>query len=289
MANILITGANGKIATAIIEKKIKDNNLFLFSRDKLKLEEKYGQFKNVQCFFNSEIENFNETLDIILHCAFERSSDETRLIEAQKLSVKFFNLAKKCLCKRFINLSSQAVYSAKVDVAPKEVDNPYPFDLYGTLKLSTEKILENTLDKKNYIHIRLTALAGKNYPAHILSKMVNFAIVNREIKVLGENQNFAFMHFKDAIDALLILFDLNIKPKYNIYNLGNNEQYNIFQMAQAIKKQLKKQDIDIGIDLVKSDRYLNSQLNSNRFMKEFNWQAKYSLDDIIKEIIDNYI
>lgn len=285
MANILITGANGKIATAIIDKKASENNLFLFSRDKAKLEEKYGHLENIHCYSNSEVDNFSIPIDIVLHCAFERSSDEARLIEAQKLSVKFFSLAKRCSCKRFINISSQAVYSGKTDIAPTEDTNPYPFDLYGILKLSTEKILEHTLDKDKYVHIRLTALSGGYYPAHILSKIVDSAIKTNKIDIKGSKLNFAFMDFRDAIEAFLILFDLNIEPKHNIYNLGNNQQYNIVEMAENVKKHLESHNIDVTINLKETENYLNAQLNSDRFMNEFSWKPKYSLDDTVKDLI----
>ena len=42
------------------------------------------------------------------------------------------------ICKRFINISSQAVYSGIADTAPSENDTTSPYDLYGIMKLETE-------------------------------------------------------------------------------------------------------------------------------------------------------
>lgn len=286
MASILITGANGKIASAIIDKVEKNNKLFLFSRDKQKLINNYAYLNNASFYDYKEIHNFSEQIDIVLHCAFERSNDETKLLEAQKLSVAIFELAKKVNCKRFINISSQAVYDGISDLAPTEDAPLRPFDLYGTLKLSTEKILENILDKQSYLNIRLTALSGSCYPAHILSKIVNRAIEERIIVAGSKNLNFAFMDFRDAIDAFLILFDLNLEPKFNTYNLGNNQQYNILEIAQEVQDCLAERNIDVKIKIGNDDKILNAQLNSTRFMNEFNWKPKYSLKDTIHSLID---
>ncbi len=286
MKNILITGANGKIAKAVTARILNDNNLFLFSRDIDSLIKNYSYDKNIKVYSYDELDKFNEKIDIILHCAFARNNDKSQLDNSYKLSKKVFELAKVADCQRFINISSQAVYNMREDKCWSENDNPSPFDDYGIIKLACEKILAQTLPPDKYINIRLTALAGCNYPQHILYKLICNAIKNKEIKIVGGKQNFAFMNFYDAINAIMLLFNLNLKPQYNIYNLGNNEQYNILEIVSKIKNILYKQyKTEIKIILEEKDITLNVNMTSNRFMEEFNWRPEYTLEDTINEII----
>lgn len=290
MKNILITGANGKIAQAVISKLLQGNNkLFLFSRNKNNLLETYSGYTNVFTYDYSDLDIFEEELDIVLHCAFERSENEEELLKSKILAQRVFSVAKQTNCKRVINLSSQAVYKMNGLNAPTESDSVEAFDLYGKTKVVCEKILENTLPSNRIVNIRLTALSGVNYPSHLLYKFISNALKNNEIKIVGGSQNFAFMNFKDAIEAILILFNLDIQPEYSTYNLGNNEQYNIIEIAQQIQKELNVKGYDIKITVDKKDINLNVQLNSERFMKEFNWSPKYKLIDTIKEIIESLI
>ena len=287
--NILITGANGKIAKAIIDILYKNNNLFLFSRNESIASANYKNKHNILSISYKNIETFNHKIDIILHCAFERSQDKEKLDASVRLSKQIANLAKKIDCERFINISSQAVYNMINSKSWCETDIPSPTDLYGAAKLEFENYIQYHLDCNKYINIRLSALTGPNYQQHILHKFIANAYTNNNIKLVGGSQKFLFLNFHDAINALMLLFDLETKPKYNLYNIGNNEQYGIIEMAEEVKKMLFKYNIPVKITVENKPIILNVNMNSSRFMDEFKWKPRYNLSDSIKQIInENY-
>lgn len=286
MQNILITGANGKIATAIISKYYENNKLFLFSRDKEFLLQKYVKYPNINCYSYEEMDKLNENLDFVLHCAFNRSSNENLLKASVELSTDIFKMAKIHNCKRFINISSQAVYDMVNSKFWTEEDEPKPTDLYGEAKLLCEQLLAQTLREDQYINIRLASLTGVHYQQHVLSKLIINALHNRQIKIVGGKQNFSFMNFYDAINAINLLFNLNLRPEYNIYNIGNGKQYNICDIANVIKNILSGYGKEVEILLEENDINLNTQMSPVRFIKEFNWKPFFSLEDTIKQIIE---
>lgn len=284
--NILITGANGALATGIIAELLNspNTNLFLFSRNKHKLAEKYNFVDQINIYDYSDLSNFNYPIDILLHCAFERSSDTAELYKSILLSKDIFQQAKTLNCKKVINVSSQAVYNCVAAKSWTEDDMPNPSDFYGLAKVSTEILLDSMITKNNYINIRLTALSGKHYRTHLLYKMLKVAVETKEITIVGGQQNFAFMDYRDAVRALLLV--LNSKDfKYHTYNLGNNQQYNILDIAECIKLIMHSYGYNIKINIQPNDNIkLNVSLDSSKFMTDFNWNACYSLEDTVRNI-----
>ena len=77
-----------------------------------------------------------------------------------------------------------------------------------------------------------------------------------------------------------------MRPEYNIYNIGNGKQYNICDIANVIKNILSGYGKEVEILLEEKDINLNTQMSPVRFIKEFNWKPFFSLEDTIKQIIE---
>ena len=288
MVHILITGANGRLAEEVIKKLKNDNFLYLFSRKIEMLKAKYKDYKNIKSYSYEDLNDFHKNIDILFHCAFSRSSNKELLHDSVELTLKIFKKAVALGCKRVINISSIAVYDTRKNKKWTELDIPTSFDEYGNNKLIVENELSKLSKNLSYINIRLSALCGKKYPEHILYKLVNNAVEKEEININNPNLNFTFINYRDAINAVVLFFNLDYLPKYRIYNIGNNKTYNIIDIAQTIQQFLANygKNVSIKISKSKTNEYLYSDMSSSRFMEEFSWYPQYSLEKSICEIFE---
>ena len=289
---IIISGASGRLAKLLVER-IKSAEYILLGRDIDKLNQIYSACQNAKCYTYEDFINSNscgKNFDMFIHCAFERSENTKKLCDSLNLTVNLLNALNKLNINNIINISSMSVYSSKEPNINNELENPAPSNFYGLAKYSSELLIQNICAKQKVVNIRLSALAGSVYDKHILSKFVKFAIENKKIEIIGGSQNFCFMDYRDAIDALEIIINSNFEQSNTIYNIGNNLEINIVDMAEAVINEIKSTlEIDAELILTSNDKfYFDYKLNADKFMKDFNWYPKYSLSNTISEIIESY-
>ncbi len=293
MRKILISGGNGNIAKSLVDR-LCDDFFVLLGRNKEELETLYSGYKNVSCFSYEDLfndENLIDDVELFLHCAFERSENTKNLVKSLKLTSSLFQTVNRSNIKSIVNVSSMSAYSFKTEKVGYEYNDPDPTNFYGLAKVASEILLDSLCPDKNITNIRLAALSGSIYEKHVLTRFVKDAITKKKIDIVGGSQQFCFMDTKDAIEALCTLIESDPTNWKKVYNISDNTQYNIVYIANKVIEILKNDyKIKAKLKFKKTkDFYFNFSLNSDTFMKEFNWYPKYTLNDTIVEIIESFI
>jgi UDP-glucose 4-epimerase len=121
----------------------------------------------------------------------------------------------------------------------------------------------------------------------VLPRMIKSAKINDDIVVYGTgNQIRSFCHVNDAVDALIKLSDTTGE----LYNIGNDEPISIKDLAQKV--------IDLSgstskIQLVPYEQAFSKHYGDiykrvpdlSKIKKAINYQPKYNLTDIIKDML----
>lgn len=290
--NILITGTSGFIASKLA-KRLTELNYNVIGLD-----------KNPKGEFTSHVFDISDKdfpkydfgqIDIIFHLAAQSGgymSLKDPYIDSLWNSVGTANmitLAKNNQIKKFVFISSMAIYGNAVLVTEKTPPNPISF--YGVSKytgeLQTKLLYEH--QRINYSIFRLFSTYGsgqdlENKHQGILSIYLKQILEGDIIKITGaKNRTREVIHVNDVIDALL--FSLDSRTDNNIYNLTNSQTITPELIINEISKQLNKKVEIIEIDGYEGDQ---THITSHRsLLFELGWKPKYNLVDGVKEFINN--
>ena len=296
MKKILITGASGVLGHALTQELANRRSVYVIatlSRSKDSINKNFSHYDNVESYdlqnlYNGEIDF--SSLDCIVHCAFARQQSGKPLVESVNLTQWIFESAFQNKVPRVIHISSQSVYGSYREVPSWESAPINPHDLYGMAKYACEK-LGNVIfsgSDTQFVNIRMASLVGLPYPERITNKMVKIALENRKIKIVGGGQIFSFLHLNDAVSGLLALINTTNCPLQINYNLGTSERYSIKELASVIAESVKSQTgKSVAIDVEKSDIKYAIPLDVSAFASDFQWQAKFTLRDIINEAVES--
>lgn len=289
MKKILLTGATGFLGRHILEGLLKENDyeIFTLSRNKSNLEAHYSEVHHFEVEEMSTIPF--EKIDVVIHAAYYTESDALPLADSLAFSQRLFRLVQSDV----INLSSRSVYGQNPNIPWNENSEVQPDTLYAYSKYASELSLALAFKDKsnyNYTSIRLSGLVGKNYNQRAVNKFVKTAMEKNEINIIGGQQQFAYLHFKDAAEGIIEFLKVPSKKWNEIYNLGYLKNYNIIDMAQTVAEVGKKFDLpNIKLNVQQSNTTLYAELDSSLFYKDTDWTPKWDMKSIVKEIFEDKI
>ena len=219
------------------------------------------------------------------------------------------NLLRACLknkVKKYFFSSSACVYNSnkqsKVFVPGLKETDAYPADPedgYGWEKLFSERMcrhfyedfnLETRVVRYHNVYGPLGTYGGgrEKAPAALCRKIIEARMKNLdEIEVWGDGQQTrSFMFIDDCIEGTKKIFN---SKKFDIYNLGSDEQVSINQMIDIIEQiadyKIKKKYL---LDKPKGVRGRSS--DNNKIIADFNWspstELKKGLEKTYKWIFD---
>ena len=219
------------------------------------------------------------------------------------------NLLRACLknkVKKYFFSSSACVYNSnkqsKVFVPGLKETDAYPADPedgYGWEKLFSERMcrhfyedfnLETRVVRYHNVYGPLGTYGGgrEKAPAALCRKIIEAKMKNLdEIEVWGDGQQTrSFMFIDDCIEGTKKIFN---SKKFDIYNLGSDEQVSINQMINIIEQiadyKIKKKYL---LDKPKGVRGRSS--DNNKIIADFNWSPstglKKGLEKTYKWIFD---
>ena len=219
------------------------------------------------------------------------------------------NLLRACLknkVKKYFFSSSACVYNSskqsKVFVPGLKETDAYPADPedgYGWEKLFSERMcrhfyedfnLETRVVRYHNVYGPLGTYSGgrEKAPAALCRKIIEAKMKNlNEIEVWGDGQQTrSFMFIDDCIEGTKKIFN---SKKFDIYNLGSDEQVSINQMIDIIEQiadyKIKKKYL---LDKPKGVRGRSS--DNNKIIADFNWSPgtglKKGLEITYKWIFD---
>lgn len=162
-----------------------------------------------------------------------------------------------------------------------------PISLYGRTKSDAEVEL---LGSENTITLRLATVFGTS-PRMRLDLLVNHfvytAVTDGYIVIFEKDFKRNFVHIRDVADCFLHCIENFEKMKGRAYNVGlDSANLSKEELALKIKEYLP--DFYIHFSEVGSDPDKRNYIVSNQRLKEAGFEAKYSLDLGIKELLKGY-
>ena len=127
----------------------------------------------------------------------------------------------------------------------------------------------------------------------VIPRLVKQALQNKPITVFGDGkQSRCFTHVKDAVDAIIKL-SATEKAIGEVINLGSDEEISIEELAKKIKEAARSKSEIRYIPY--SEAYEEGFEDMRRrvpdlakIKKLIGYKSKYSLDNIIKDVIEYY-
>lgn len=288
---ILITGANGILGSNLIKELLEKDDYKILALDlnKDKLSTKFANYNNVFIIDESDLEHNNHKIDIIVNCGFARSKLGHALISSINFAEKIFKFANIFQIPKIINISSQSVYGSYRETYSKETDTLDPIDNYAIAKFTCEKLSTFYSTPLTQItNVRLASLIGPDFDERIVTKLLNNAIRDNLISLVGGTQRFSFLDIRDAVSGLIALIENSSKNWKNIYNLGTKENYTIIDLANYIANFVNKtHEGNVTISLSKSEILQSILLDNSLFCNDFNWQPKFTIADSIRNIYES--
>lgn len=294
---ILISGASGLLGNELVNQLLNTTsyNVVALTSQRKKLKKQYRDERLTVLHVENWEYNIDSKLkiDTFINCAFPRSSDPEQLAQGLVFTEKIVKKATRLNTKSIINISSQSVYSQKEKEITNESLTVAPESLYGMTKYASERIVksicESSKKKVFYSNIRLASLTGLNFDVRMTNRFVKSALTNQPITINGGEQQISYLEVRDAASALIKMLNSDLNLWYPIYNLGNKDSFSLLELVETIQVKAKKHSIhDVKLEVKDIDNSFNNLMNSELFYKDFNWQPRYNMPEMIQELFEYY-
>lgn len=296
MKRIIITGASGLVATELTIHLLEETDacLFLLSTNPDKVKERYNNQGRVSCFTLDSFAQFVEDnkgichFDICIHTAFSRSGSGNQIAASLDYQQQLLRILKQTDLKVFANISSQSVYGKLSEPLWPETAPVDPDYLYAMGKYSSEIITKLMLEETGikWTNIRLCSVCEN---ARFVRIFIQNAIEGKPIHLTAPHQECSFIEIQDVADALIqfiaLADSLDLKE---VYNLGANLVNTIKDIAVKVQHtgETKYALPHITITESESDNHAKVGMDSQLFMKTFNWNPKRDMNDMIIEMFE---
>jgi len=289
---ILVTGASGFLGNELIKQLLNEGDFHVIAMTSKvnELKEKYtNNYITVVSSqtWKSKLKEDSMHVDILINCAFPRSSDP----EVLALGIPFTEqLIKDSIdfgIKNIINISSQSVYTQKDKEDVTEQSNVQPESLYGMSKFACERVVTILSEEANinFSNIRLGSLTGINFDVRMTNRFVKSAIAGEKIIITGGQQKISYLDVRDAAKGLIKMLYKDPIGWNNIYNLGSKEHFTLIELVETIKEEAKEHSLhNIVVEVQDGDSNFNNVMNNNLFYEHFSFQPYYNFKKMINEL-----
>ena len=257
MINILVTGGAGFIGSHMISYLLKFNKYNITTIDNLSSGYKKNIPKNVNiiigdCSDEKFINSINTKFDIIIHLAAqsggEGSFDDViyDINTNAKATLVLLNLARRVSCKRFIFMSTVAIYGGINNIEKYSEKSPIdPHTFYAINKLTSEYYLKLYYEnyKIDYTIFRLFNCYGPNQNLNnmkqgIVSIYLKQFIDNNYDKVIIKGSLDRIRDLIHVDDVVTITYDSIYNKNFfnNIFNLATGKPTTVKELLEKIKK-----------------------------------------------------
>ena len=292
---ILITGGSGFIGSSVREI-LKSFECEVLTIGRSKDEDFVCDLSELK------LENLLKEILPDVVCHFASGSNITR---AEKEKEKEFNDAVmgtenliNCLAKlkskpeKIIYLSSQVIYGLPKYLPVNESHPTGPITVYGKNKLNVEKIIIQS--GFNYLIFRASSVFGKKQDyskSGVIAKFIN-KLQNNQSPIVFNSFDlfFDFVYVSDLALAIVKAVQ-NSSVQNEIFNLGSGKPtslkklldilYEYFPGAPKAKLQLNP--------LYLSEEQKGLYLDISKIQSYLKWEAKYKIEDGLKEMLADYI
>ncbi len=317
---ILITGSNSLLGKSVVEK-------FTRNGEKVRCYDQYMpdklpegvEFLQGDLFSTKKLNLACKGVHTVIHLMDKSRAQKTGRRKMKKINIagtrNLLTSAKKFNIKRFIFLSSYAIYGKTQSFPLKEEDRKRPYTAYGKDKLKAE-ILCEAFAKKNNMNlsvIRPSVVTGPGVrnSSILITLYMAMGLGNDNVMYMSGDGDtrFQLLAPDDAAEAFFKVYKSGEKAYGLSFNVGSDNVPS--QIEQIVKiKEMKKLDFAIRhITKLKARFYslLSKTSNVNYFTREHflfifhsvyldchrlksvtGWSPKKDNYDILSETVDWY-
>lgn len=308
---VLVTGGSGFLGTEII-KKLLIKNFNVFNLDLIPFIEQNIKNYQIDILDYDNLENiFKENkFDIVIHsCAKVPISKSKKTFHQINVNgtKNVLELSKKYNVKRFVYISSSAVYGVPKIIPIKEDDPREPVESYGLSKKNGEDLCLNEIDNISIGIIRPRTVIGKDRLG-IFSILFEWVRLNLPVPVINNGENFyQFIDIDDLVEAICLMA---VSDYRGAINIGSKSYITIRELLEKLiktnssKSKIKNLDSNIIFKLLKfcikykivplqDYHYLaygkNIYFDTTLSKEKLNWESKISNFDSIQSSYKNFI
>lgn len=290
---VLVTGAGGFLGKELVKQLLEDKsiNIVAITSNVERLTKDFGEVPNLNVLHTEHWVDRIENADILINCAFPRTSNPKLLAEGILFTENVIKNAVKINIKSIINISSQSVYSQKEKTTINESATVSPESLYGMTKYACERIVSMLceINHINYSNIRLASLTGFDLEVRMTNRFVKAAINGETIKVHGGKQKISYLEVRDAAAAIVAMIKVDPVKWKNVYNLGNNNYFTILELVKYIKKIASEYSIEnVNVEIKQGQDNFNNLIQSDVFYMDFMWEPFYDMPLMVEELFKYY-
>lgn len=299
---VMVTGAGGYLGQNLVTKLAQEGyEVFAFNRSKKLIKNIFSSYENVKCFDSHDLDTGVirlGLLDYLIHCAFARPHyANEQIADGLKFTSRLIAKATMNQVPAIVNISSQSVYGTKQEPLWTEDTPVIPESVYAQGKYASELIVENAhlLNKQTYVtSLRLASLAGGSAgfaPVDLLTKLVERAMNQETITVIGGQQRMERLDIRDAVAAITALLKTDYHEWEPVYNLGSDNTYSVIEISERVICLANEHyGKNSRVEIKSSSETLPSfGMDSGRFRKLTGWAPKYDLDSTIESLLTIYI
>jgi dTDP-glucose 4,6-dehydratase len=305
---VLVTGGAGFIGSHLIDLLLKENfevicvdNLISGKKANVAQHGKSGEFTFIEADVSKDNLNLKD-IDYIFHLAspaspvdYQKFPLETALANSQG-TLNILRLAKRQNAK-FLLASTSEVYGDPLEHPQKETywgnANSFgPRSCYDESKRFAETLTyiflhEDGVDARIIRIFNTYGPRMRKNDGRVISNFINQALKDKPITVYGKgDQTRSFCFVSDMVNGIKkAMFEE--KTKGEIFNLGNPEEYTIFDLAEKIKKKLNSESEIVFKDLPKDDP-MQRKPDITKAKEKLDWEPKVSVDDGLEKTTEYY-
>lgn len=221
---ILITGANGYLGSALVQKfKYSGVNVAEVVRQKPTGDQYVCDLLDANALFKL---GHTVSPDLIIHCAAfvpKIKSEYDNHILSSKNVMMINNIVSNTSCP-IIYISSMTVYGDSSKVLHSENDNCNPKSEYGISKYNGEILLEKS--GRDVIAVRIPGLFGGIRTTGLIYNTIHSLISGEKPSLPSELLTWAAMDVYDAVESIVNLSKINFSGFYPV-NIAYEDVYSI--------------------------------------------------------------
>ena len=310
MTNILITGANGFIGSALVSKLAEREAgiIRVAVRKSTRIVPKPVEiFEILELSENTDWTSALNNIDVVIHCAARahllKDNASDSLTEFRKVNtVGTLHLARQAALsgvKRFIFISSLGVNGAETFTKPFMADDtPQPHSPYAQSKFEAERGLSDLSQttKMSVFTIRPPLVYGPNAPGNFGTLM---RIVKKRIPLpLGRMTNKRSFVFLDNLVDLISLCVTHPNAANQIFLVSDDEDLSTTQLIRRMRNVFSRPAmllpvpvyfLSVAAKLIRKDEVARSLLGSlqvdvQKTKSLLGWTPPFSVDDGLRKI-----
>jgi UDP-glucuronate decarboxylase len=318
--NILITGANGMLASLMVDTILKANStinkkrssrIFVLTRSDKKL---FGKDKNltyINCDIAKNVPKIKVDCDFIIHAASKAAPKNYLINQIDTLNTNIlgtYNLLKLVTKKfeSFLFFSSSEIYSEINSSEKIEETDSFPGDHLNTRacyrmgKKAAETILITYFNERK-LPVKIARIFHSFGPrlnlddGRVYSDFIKQAIKNKNIKIFGDKDVKRAYNYNS--NTIVMLLKLLVSDKNGeVYNIGSDNALSVEEFAKIVSKQANKlgqSKVKVQIKNIGKKYYKNVSKkivpNLRKFRKDFNWKAKIKINKAVEKTLKYYL